>query len=265
MTDSSSHLGPDELDLALDGKLHADRTSHIETCEECRTAVEELRDVIIQLRALRSFKPDPGFSELIMASVRISPPAATAHLSDDDLDAWLTGTLHASARAHLLGCGECRRLADAERTLVLRLERLPLFQPAARFEDRVMAQVSVPSRSLRARIFATRRSTALAAGVGALVLGSMGTSVLWSMAHQETLTAMGTWATSAATQWAVSTAQNIGGRILSQPWVLDLRAEATPGRIAALAAIVTALYTGGLLALRRLLALPTPRVARALP
>jgi hypothetical protein len=265
MMDSSSHLRPDELDLALEGKLRVDRTSHIETCEECRTAVEELREVVTQLRSLRSFKPDPGFSELIMASVRVTPAVASEHLSADDLDLWLTGTLHATGRAHLLACGDCRRLADAERTLVFRLERLPLFQPAARFEERVMAQVALPAKPWRARIFATRRSTALAAGIGALVLGSMGTSVLWSMGHQETLTAMGTWATSAATQWTLAAAQDIGARILSQPWALDLRAAATPGRIAALAAIGTALYTGGLLALRRLLALPAPRVARALP
>ena len=47
MTDHTLHLRPDELDLLLEGRLRTDRTSHIETCEECRSALDEVRDVVL--------------------------------------------------------------------------------------------------------------------------------------------------------------------------------------------------------------------------
>jgi hypothetical protein len=264
MTDHTLHLRPDELDLLLEGRLPGDRTSNIVTCEECRSALDELRDVVAQLNALPALEPPAGFSELVMASVRVAPLPVGQHLTADDLDAWLAGALHQEGRNHLWACTECRQLADAERALVYRLEQLPLFQPGARFEERVMAEVAIP-KSWRSRIFASRRSVALAAGLGSLVVGSMGASVAWSLTHQDTLAALGTWATTVATQWTLAAAQGVGSRILAQPWVLELRSAASPGRIAALTAGATALYTGGLFAMRRLLALPAPRVARALP
>ena len=74
MTDSTLHLRPDELDLLLEGRLPYDRTSHIETCEECRTALDELRDVSRRSSdALPALEPPAGFSELVMASVRVAP------------------------------------------------------------------------------------------------------------------------------------------------------------------------------------------------
>ena len=53
MTDHTLHLRPDELDLLLEGRLSNDRTSHCETCEECRSALDELRDVVAQLNPSR--------------------------------------------------------------------------------------------------------------------------------------------------------------------------------------------------------------------
>jgi hypothetical protein len=257
-------LRADELDLLLEGRLPNHRTSHIETCEDCRSAFEELREVVAQLNALPALEPPAGFSELVMASVRVAPLPIGQHLTADDLDAWLAGALHQEGRTHLWACAECRQLADAERALVYRLEQLPLFQPGARFEEQVMAKVALP-KSWRSRIFASRRTVALAASLGSLVVGSMGASVAWSLTHPDTLAALGTWATTVTTQWTLAAAQGVGSRILAQPWVLELRSAASPGRIVALAAVATAFYTGGLVAMRRLLALPAPRVARALP
>ena len=146
MTDHTLHLRPDELDLLLEGRLPTNRTSHIETCEECRSALDELRDVVAQLNALPALEPPAGFSELVMASVRVAPLPVGQHLTADDLDAWLAGALHQEGRNHLWTCTECRQLADAERALVYRLEQLPLFQPGARFEERDVPGPRAPSR-----------------------------------------------------------------------------------------------------------------------
>lgn len=262
MMDPTKHLRPDELDLWLEGKLSLDRTSHIETCETCHLATEELREIVTQLHQLPSHHPSVRFADRVMASVSVAP-AHGAHLSADDIDAWISGTLAGEPRAHLLACPDCRRLADAERVLVRRLEQLPLFNPKEQFADLVMAQVAIPLHGWRARVWATGRSRAVAAGVAALVFGSMGTSVAWSLTHQDTLSALGTWATTTATQWSLTVLQGIGTRVLSQPWVLELRATASPGKVALIAAAGSLLYAGGLVALRRLLALPEPQVARA--
>jgi hypothetical protein len=264
MTDHT-HLRPDELDLLLEGQLGLDRASHIETCEPCRTAAEDLRDLITQLDSLPALAPSRTFADQVMTSVQVSPALAGAHLTTDDLDAWLAGTLASPARAHLLACPECRKLADAERVLVHRLEQLPLFQPAPQFSERVMDRVAIPLHGWRARVFATSRSRAVAAGLAAAVLGSMGASVAWSMAHQDTLAAVGAWATTAAGQWTMAALKGIGTQLLSQPLVLELRSAASPGRIAGLMALSTALYAGGIIAMRRLLALPAQPVARGLP
>jgi hypothetical protein len=50
-----------------------------------------------------------------------------------------------------------------------------------------------------------------------------------------------------------------------QPWYGTARAVLTPGRLAALGGSVAALYAGGVMLLRRLLALPGVEAARALP
>jgi hypothetical protein len=260
-----AHLRPEELDLLLEGRLDYDRASHVETCDTCRTAAEDLRDLIAQLESLPALIPSPAFADQVMTSVQVSPALAAAHLTSDDVDEWLAGTLAAPARAHLLGCPECRKLADAERVLVHRLEQLPLFQPTPQFSERVMDRVAIPLHGWRARVFATPRSRALAAGLAAAVFGSMGASVAWSLAHQETLAAIGTWATTVAGQWTMAALKGIGTQLLSQPWVLDLRSAASPGRIAGLMALSGALYAGGIIAMRRLLAIPAQPAARGLP
>ena len=269
MTDHPTHLSPDELDLWLDGRLSVSRMSHLETCEECHTAAEETREIVSRLANLPKPSLGPRFADVVMASVRVNP-IAQAHLTADDLDAWLDGTLAGQPRAHLMACVECRRLADAERGLVYRLEQLPLLSPAPRFADRVMSGIRVPvahDTSLMqrwgARVRSSRRAAAWAAALGTIVVGSMGASVAWSLTHQETIRALETWLTTSGSQLAVSTARAALASVTAQPWYNELRASATPARLVGLGALAAALYAGGLLALRRLLALPEPGAARA--
>jgi hypothetical protein len=270
MHDAPFHLDPEELDLWLDGRLAETRTSHIETCEQCRAAAEEIRELVQQLEALPKVAPASAFADRVMA--RVSVAAAVEHLTAEDLDQWVLGALPAGREAHLGACPECQKLADEERILVLRLQALPLFSPPPGFERRVMARVNVPIRSLagawrhwRNRVFEDPRTVAAAAGVAVMLGGSLAASAAWAAAHQDAISGVVPWLWSQGQQlfWqGVSMASNA---VQSQPWYPPVRDALTPGRIAALAGVGTGLYAAGLLALRRLLALPSGQAARALP
>ena len=102
-----------------------------------------------------------------------------AHLSPDEIDSWLAGNLAQIWQEHLDQCQACLERAHAEREIVEQISALPLVSPAADFADRVMASVVVPDpfaiRSFQAtqrRLFATRKSVAIAASVALLLAGS---------------------------------------------------------------------------------------------
>jgi len=198
-------------------------------------------------------------------------PAPGPHLTPDDLDAWLTGALAPAAQNHLTRCPACQDRAETEREIVTLLGALPLMSPTAGFADRVMARVTVPEplairslRSVRARVFATRRTTALAGGVLLLVLGSMAGSIVWTLGHREMLTAFGSWLAAQAGQLAWLGVRGVASNFIEQPWFAGLKSlAASPGRLGLATAVGMVAYLGGVLALRRLLALPAQRVAHA--
>lgn len=268
MHDDAVHLGPDELDLWLDGRLPTARTSHLETCPACQQAAEETRDIVLQLSTLPRLAPGRSLVEQVMARVEIPAAAAPAHLSGDDLDLWVEGSLPPVREAHLRACAECQALADAERTLVLRLQQVPLFNPAPGFSNRVMDRVNIPVttfasawRFWRTRVFANPASVAAAASVAVLLGGSAAASAAWAAAHQDQITGVGPWLLGQGQAlWlqALTTVEQ-------QSWYSAARAALTPGRLAAVGSAVVALYGAGVLAMRRLLALPAPQVSRALP
>jgi hypothetical protein len=200
-------------------------------------------------------------------------PVPGPHLSADDLDAWLAGTLAQPGLDHLVHCAECRDRVEAEREVVALLENLPLMSPAPGFADRVMQSVALPDpfalRSLdaiRQRALATRKTAALAATIAVLLVGSMTASIVWSLSHQQTLAALGSWLTSEAWQAGWVALRGAASTIIEQPWYAALRGSLEhPARWAALSAFASLAYVLGVLALRRLLALPAPRVAHANP
>jgi len=105
------------------------------------------------------------------------------HLSPDDVENWLSGTLDAERTRHLDLCPECFDRAQVEREIVELLSALPVVAPSAGFADRVMASVTIADPfalrslgTLRQRIFATRRSIAIAAILALIVVGSMAAS-----------------------------------------------------------------------------------------
>lgn len=198
-------------------------------------------------------------------------PVPGPHLTPDDLDAWLAGALTPAAEAHLVACAVCQERTETEREIIALLEALPLMGPTADFADRVMARVAVPQPLtvrtldvLRRRVFATRRSMAIAASVLLLVAGSMAGSVVWTLGHQDTLAALGSWLTMQAGQAAWLGLRGVASNFIEQPWFAGLRALAgSPGRLGLACALALVAYLSGVLALRRLLALPTQRVAHA--
>ncbi len=195
------------------------------------------------------------------------------HLSNDEVDAWLDGSLIQPRLGHIDACFQCRTLTWAERVLVRRLEAMERFEPNPGFVDRVMDQVALPDPfALRAarrvwdRVHASRRTLAIAASL-IVVLGlSMGGSVAWSLSHSETLTAWGSWLATQAGNWFWLGLRGVVSNLLEHPWYYALRnVVGTPERIAIISAVNMVIYVGGLLLLKRLLALPGRRVAHAQP
>jgi hypothetical protein len=197
-------------------------------------------------------------------------PSGT-HLSPDEIDSWLAGTLTQEWQQHLDRCQTCLERVRTEREIVEQIAGLPLLSPQSDFAERVMAAVAVPDpfaiRSLQAtrrRLFATRKSLAIAASLALVLVGSMGASIAWSLTHQETLASIGGWLVSQAGQIAWLSVRGLASNLIEQPWYNGIRSLLdNPGRLALGSALASAVYLGGLLALRRLLALPTQQVAHA--
>ena len=191
------------------------------------------------------------------------------HLSPDDVENWLIGTLDAECTRHLDLCPECFDRAQVEREIVEQISALPAIGPSTGFADRVMASVAVPDpfalrsfQTLRHRIFATRKSIAIAASLALAVLGSMAASVVWTMANQDVLTSAGTWILAQGTQAGWIALRGLASNFIEQPWYQSARALADhPGRLVAAIGVATLAYLSGVFALRRLLALPAQQVA----
>jgi hypothetical protein len=194
----------------------------------------------------------------------------SAHLSPDDFEAWLAGALAPLQSSHLRGCPECQERTRLESELDALLRGLPQYAPAAGFEQRVMASVRVRRpftvRSLAyVRGLAARpRALAAAAGLVLIVLAAMATSIIWTLGNRETLSALGAWAGGEATQLLWVATRAVYSSLVEQPWYAAARRFLEdPARLLAVSAAASLVYLSGLLALRRLLALPTVRVADA--
>src|SRR5262249_23652140 len=197
--------------------------------------------------------------------------SAAPHFGPDDLDAWLAGTPSAEMRNHIDECCTCLELVRAEEALAAQLAALPLHAPKADFADRVMASVYIPDpfaiRSLQAarrRLLASPRAVAIAATIALVVLGSMMASAAWTLANRETLVAAGNWLAGEAARWAWVGLRSAALNLIEQPWFAGFRSLVeTPGRLALASAALSLMYVSGILALRRLLAVPPRQVAHA--
>jgi hypothetical protein len=264
MPDRPLHLDPEELDLWLDGRLPDHRTSHLETCDPCRLAAEETRELVDHLARLPHPAPGPLFADRVVAGLQRAP--AAAHLQVEELDLWVEGTLPAARAVHLRGCAECQAVANAERLLVLRLEQLPLFDPTPGFTDRVLDRVDLPVTSAlgawlewRRRLDRNPAAAGIAASVAVLLGGSMAASAAWAAGNQDVITGLGGWLMLQGEQWFWA---GVAG-LQAQPWYGSIRGMLTPGRAVVAFAALSAVYAAGIMTLRRLIALPGSQVARA--
>jgi hypothetical protein len=226
---------------------------------------------VLQLSTLPRIAPPLSLVDQVMARVDLGRSTAE-HMSAEDLEQWVDGLLPAPREAHLRDCPECQALADAERVLVLRLQAVPLFNPAPGFSERVMNRVNIPVTSLagawrfwRTRVFVNPISVGAAAGAAVLLGGSLAASAAWAAAHQDTITGVGPWLVSQGQHAWQQGMVMASGLLEQQSWYAPLRAALTPARIVAVGAAALALYGAGVLAMRRLLALPSAQVSRALP
>jgi hypothetical protein len=194
-----------------------------------------------------------------------------SHLSLDEIDAWLAGSLAPVQQRHVEQCQVCLEQLRAEREIADQIAALRLLSPTPGFSERVMASVLVPDpfaiRSLQAarhRLFATPKRFALAASLTLLLIGSMAGSILWTLGHQQTLMSLGSWLMAEGGQAAWFGIRGLTSNLIEQPWYSGVRELIqNPGRLALISAAASLAYLSGVIALRRLLALPTQQVAHA--
>ena len=194
-----------------------------------------------------------------------------SHLSADEIEACLTGAPAPEVQRHLDQCRSCLEQVQADREIAEQIRSLSLMSPSEGFAERVMASVIIPDpfaiRSLQAtrrRLFASPRSFAAAASLLVVLVGSMAASIAWSLANQETLAGLGSWVFAQGGQALWLGLQGVASNLIEQPWYDGLRSLVeNPGRLALISGLGSLAYLGGLVALRRLLAVPTQRVAHA--
>jgi hypothetical protein len=194
-----------------------------------------------------------------------------SHLSLDEIDAWLAGSLAPAQQRHVEQCQVCLEQLRVEREIADQIASLPLLNPTPGFSERIMASVVVPDpfaiRSLqetRRRLFATPKRLALAASLTLLLIGSMTGSILWSLSHQQVLLSLGSWLMAEGGQAVWFGIRGVTSNLIEQPWYNGARGLLqNPGRLALMSATASLGYLGGVIALRRLLALPTQQVAHA--
>jgi hypothetical protein len=200
------------------------------------------------------------------------PGARMAHLTGDELDQWTLGVLAVDRGRHLVTCAECRAAADADRVLVRQLESLARFAPTTGFAERVIDRVEIPVVSLRGawQLWRRRVSTnplgaAVSTAAAVLLGGSVAGSAAWTAGNQEIILGIGHWLRSAGEVWAMQGLALAQTFLDEQPWYEALRGVMTPGRLATIGLVFAGLYAGGVLALRRLIALPEAGIARSTP
>ena len=75
MTDNTMHLTTDEIELWAHGLLPAARAMHLAECSLCRVEADRERKVILELVQLPQFAPSAGFTDRVMAQVKVATPS----------------------------------------------------------------------------------------------------------------------------------------------------------------------------------------------
>lgn len=145
--------------------------------------------------------------------------------------------------------------------MVLALEGLPRLTPRAGFADRVMARVAVPG-AVAAPASHRVPAFARAAVVALLFVGGLASSISWSLAQYGTLMAWRDRGLQWALGWFEGGTARLAAELQRLDWLVAAQtAVGSPTRWALLGTAVLLVYAAGLLALRRLTALPSSGAA----
>lgn len=180
------------------------------------------------------------------------------HLTADELDAILDGTIIERANVHVAECTVCHTLVELDRRVVDALALLPLVDPAPGFGPRVMARVrisAVPVEiTVRARS-ARRRVAVGAVVVSAAVMGGF----VWAASNPADALAWANPALQGIGQTLWTSVQAAAANMVEQPWFDGTRdLLAAPTRAIPIIGAAAALYAAALVGLRRLLTEPVP-------
>lgn len=148
--------------------------------------------------------------------------------------------------------------------IIRELSRLPSFEPARGFSDRVMVQVRLPDpkavvalRRARAWVLQPRRALALAGAYAACAIVALGFAVPWVLQHSTTLSYGAGLVADRVLDAARQTGMAVAARILASPYWETLRSlPVLRDHLVPLVALLSAAYAGAGVALHRLLRTP---------
>jgi hypothetical protein len=184
------------------------------------------------------------------------------HLTADDLDAFHSASLSASAREHLAECKECLTMAQQDRIVVNALAALPSYAPRPQFADRVVSRVARPALAVMPA--AAPRVWWKRPALAASLLIGVGASIVWSLVNRELLLS---WLQLSAAEtgrvlWLG--VRVVATNVTEQPWYTPLRDfVSSPGRLALVVLGALVAYAAALAALKRLLTPPSRPVPHA--
>jgi predicted anti-sigma-YlaC factor YlaD len=108
----------DRLDAALAGTLPAELAAHVDSCSDCRMAVERARGLAEGERLLRSVRAPESLKARLKGVVRLAPACEHAlDLLTSALDGEIDDDARGALLAHLHACPSCQGAWEAFATL----------------------------------------------------------------------------------------------------------------------------------------------------
>jgi predicted anti-sigma-YlaC factor YlaD len=187
------------------------------------------------------------------------------HLTAEDLDAFHSASLPAELREHLAECEECRTMAELDRMVLEELAALPSYSPRDGFADRVLAGVRHARPAHLRRYLPSAVGTWGRLAAAALVVVSLGASIVWTLFNRELVLSWIHLSTAEPGRLLWLGVRVAATNLIAQPWYVSFREFlASPGRLAVLVGGSLVAYGAALVALRRLLTPPSRPAPHAL-
>jgi hypothetical protein len=173
------------------------------------------------------------------------------HLLPDEFDLLLDGELGFGVtplRAHVRRCAECRAELDAQRAVVMELERIPHLAPSASFADRVMLDVQVfepahvAATETARRWLPAARGARVAVGVlAACVAFVLSAGALWGVAQLNRALALSAPVSDHMQAWLWRAVGGLAASALGRPAAEALAQSGPPAVAMAFVALLVAI------------------------